>query len=99
MIRTTILLSLLSIILCADACATTETHIWAFGQWPHRYGLVGVRESSGEVYTFIEYGSGPYFVSLPLHIYWVTAIASMPIFSIVGFWFVRRHRRRDADAA
>jgi len=95
------LVLLLSITFCAASRATTETHIWALGQWPNRYGLIGVSEGAREAYTLIEYGSGVDSIAVPLHIYWVVVIVSaLTVVCIgLGLYLSRRYLRRYGSAA
>jgi hypothetical protein len=83
-------LALLSTVYCSTAQATTETHIWALGRWPHRYGLIGAMEGPDEVYTFVEYGDG--FFTVPLHIY--TLVAVINVVFIAGTFYIH-HRYRQ----
>lgn len=86
--------TILSAMTCAVARATTETHIWALGRWPDRYGLVGAMEGPDEVYTMVEYG-GDRFFTVPLHIY--TLVAVMNLVFIAGALYIH-HRYRQKKA-
>ena len=80
-----------------------ETHRWAFGECPHRIGLVGIEDSDGRVATTICLGNEirddtpGWAFTVPLPIYVVALMGGLPIVLAAGFGF-KRLRRRHAKA-
>jgi hypothetical protein len=84
-----------------SAHADSITHNWTLGRDPHCYGLVGLSDGDrGSTRTAICFNDDFLgFWIVPLHIYWVVAIAIAPILVGIAFYLFCWYRRRHENAA
>ena len=87
---------------CILARADYESQCWTFGQYPHRWGIVGINDewtriSFGQEFQVSETDGSWRYIELHLHPHTFLAMVNLPVFAgVLAFFLRRRYRRRHA---